>query len=55
MREFSHRMATTMAESTLAGMEAARQAGERFAQVASGILSGMAEAIKPGKEGQRKP
>jgi hypothetical protein len=55
MRDFSHRMATTMTETTLAGMEAARQMGERFAQIASGFLSGMAEAIKPEKGGDKKP
>lgn len=54
MREFSHRMATTMTETTLAGMDAARQMGERFAQIASGFLSGMAEAIRPGKDGEKK-
>jgi hypothetical protein len=54
MREFSQCMATTMTETTLASMDAARQMGERFAQIASGFLSGMAEAIRPGKDGEKK-
>jgi hypothetical protein len=47
VRDFSARMATTMTEGALAGMEAARHVGERFAAAASGILAGMAEALKP--------
>jgi hypothetical protein len=55
MREFSQRMATTMTETTLAGMETARQMGERFAQISSGFLSAMAMAIRPEKdEGKKK-
>jgi hypothetical protein len=46
-REFSARMTSAMSDSALAGMEAARQFGERFAAMASGLLSGMAEAIRP--------
>jgi Family of unknown function (DUF6781) len=46
-REFSGRMAGTMTESALAGMEAARTFGERFAALASGILQGMSEALRP--------
>jgi hypothetical protein len=53
VREFSQRMASTMTDTTLAGMDAARQMGERFAQIASGFLSGMAEAIRPGKDEDR--
>ena len=47
VRDFSARMATTMTEGAIAGMEAARHVGERFAAAASGILAGMAEALKP--------
>jgi hypothetical protein len=46
MREFSGRMAGTIAESTTATLEAALQFGERFAQAASGFLAGMSEALK---------
>jgi hypothetical protein len=46
-REFSGRMAGTFASSTTATLEAALQFGERFAQAASGFLSGMSEALKP--------
>jgi hypothetical protein len=31
-------------------VEAARQFGERFAALASGVLAGMAEAIRPDSE-----
>jgi len=51
-REFSGRMAGTMSESALAGMEAARTFGERFASLASGILQGMSEALRP--EGEKR-
>jgi hypothetical protein len=47
MREFSGRMAGTVASSTTATLEAALQFGERFAQAASGFLAGMSEALKP--------
>ena len=54
-REFSSRMASTMSESALAGMEAARTFGERFASLASGILQGMSEALRPEKDKGDKP
>jgi hypothetical protein len=47
MREFSGRMAGTLASATSATLEAALQFGERFAQAASGVLSGMSDALKP--------
>lgn len=54
-REFSGRMASTMSESALAGMEAARTFGERFALLASGILQGMSEALRPeGEKGKER-
>jgi len=53
-REFSARMASTMSESALAGMEAARAVGERFASLASGILAGMSEALRPDKSDDSK-
>ncbi|MEO8629007.1 MAG: DUF6781 family protein [Betaproteobacteria bacterium] len=53
MREFSGRMASTMTDTTVASVEAAREFGERFAQAASGFLSGMSEALKPGDKPKR--
>jgi hypothetical protein len=46
-RDFSMRMTATASDGAIAGMEAARQFGERFAALASGMLAGMAEAIRP--------
>lgn len=45
MTEFSTRMAATAQESTAASIEAARKMSERFAQVASGFLAGMSDAL----------
>ncbi len=45
VREFSARMTSAMGEGAVAGMEAARLFGERFAAMASGILAGMSEAL----------
>ena len=47
LREFGGRVGATMAETTVASMEAARLFGERFAQAASGFLLAMSEALKP--------
>jgi hypothetical protein len=52
-RDFSSRMASTVSDSALAGMEAARTFGERFASMASGILQGMSEALRPDKDEKR--
>jgi hypothetical protein len=46
-RDFSARMTATMSDTAIAGMEAARQFGERFAAMASGMLAGMSEALRP--------
>jgi hypothetical protein len=54
-REFSSRVAASASESALAGMEAARTFGERFAALASGILAGMSEALRPDRDADRKP
>jgi hypothetical protein len=56
LREVGSRVAATMADSTVTGMEAARVFGERFAQAASGFLSAMSEALKPDdkKPGDKK-
>ena len=53
-RDFSARMTATMSDSAIAGMDAARQFGERFAALASGVLAGMAEAIRPGEDRDKK-
>jgi hypothetical protein len=45
-RDVSARLGATMSEGAIAGIEAARQFGERFAAMASGILAGMSEALK---------
>jgi hypothetical protein len=51
-------MTATMSDTAIAGMEAARQFGERFAALASGILAGMSEALRPeprpGETGQKR-
>jgi hypothetical protein len=49
-RDFAARMTATMSEGAIAGVEAARQFGERFAALASGILAGMSEALRPDKD-----
>jgi hypothetical protein len=52
-RDFSARMTATMSEGAIAGVEAARQFGERFAALASGILAGMSEALRPDKDNDK--
>ncbi len=47
LRDFSMRMGATMSDSAVSGLELARQFGERFAAMTSGILAGMSEALKP--------
>lgn len=51
MNEFAHRMTTSYVDSTISGLEAARVLSARFALVASGILAGLADALReqPGK------
>ena len=46
-RDFSARMTATMSDGAIASMDAARQFGERFAALASGMLAGMSEALRP--------
>jgi Family of unknown function (DUF6781) len=50
LREFGGRVAATMADTTVAGMEAARLIGDRFAQAASGFLLAMSEVLKPDEQ-----
>ena len=45
MTEFTQRAATASMELTLAGIELAGEFGARFAQIASGVLAGAAEAL----------
>ena len=52
-RDFSARMTATMSEGAIAGVDAARQFGERFAALASGILAGMSEALRPDKDNDK--
>jgi hypothetical protein len=47
LREFGSRVAATVADTTVAGLDAARIFGERFAQAASGFLLAMSEALQP--------
>lgn len=49
MNEFAHSFANFSIDATIAGMEAASEFGARFASLASGILSGVADAL------QKKP
>lgn len=50
MREFSHRVASQMADAQVAGLEAARELNERFAQAASGFLQAMADSLREEKK-----
>lgn len=47
VREFSSRIGASASEGALAGMDAARVFAERFAALASGMLAGMSEALRP--------
>ena len=49
MNEFAHRFTIASIDATIAGLDAAGEFGARFAHLASGILSGVAEAL------QKKP
>ena len=51
-RDFSARLTSVMGEGAVAGMEAARQFGERFAAMTSGILAGMSEALRKERDGK---
>jgi hypothetical protein len=55
LAEFAQRASIASIEVTLAGIEAAGEVGARFAQVASGVLAGIADALrKPAAEAQEK-
>jgi hypothetical protein len=46
MNEFTHNLANFSIDATVAGMEVASEFGARFANLASGILSGVADALQ---------
>ena len=46
MGEFAQKFGAASFEATLTGLEAAADFGQRFSLIASGILSGMAEALR---------
>ena len=47
MGEFAQRFGAASLDVTIAGMQAAGEYGARFAMLASGILSGIADALRP--------
>ena len=47
MAEFAQRFSIASLDATVAGLEVAGEMGTRFAALASGILSGLAEALRP--------
>lgn len=57
MNEFAHRFTIASIDATIAGLDAASEFGARFANLASGILSGVAGALQkkpePAKQGTR--
>jgi hypothetical protein len=59
MGEFAQKFGAASFEATLTGLETAADFGQRFSLIASGVLSGMAEALRtePKKEatGSREP
>ena len=50
MNEFAHSFASFSIDATLAGLEVASEFGARFTQLASGILSGVADALQKKEE-----
>ncbi len=49
MTEFAHRFSVASIDTTIAGLEAASEFGTRFAMLASGMLAGLAEALRERK------
>ena len=49
MTEFAHRFSVASIDTTIAGLEAASEFGTRFAMLASGMLAGMADALRERK------
>jgi hypothetical protein len=54
MSEFAHRFSVASIDATIHGLEAAGEFGQRFALVTSGILAGIAEALRPPASSERK-
>ena len=55
MGDFAQRFSAASADAAIAGLEAAGQFGARFAAVASGVLGGLAEALRASAEKKDKP
>lgn len=55
LTELAHRFAVFSIDTGLAGLEAASEFGARFAHLASGILSGVADALKTPPEPPKGP
>jgi len=56
MGDFAQKFSSASVDATIAGLEAANEFGRRFAMVASGILGGLAEALRaPPPEKKDKP
>jgi ElaB/YqjD/DUF883 family membrane-anchored ribosome-binding protein len=52
--EFAQRFSAASIDMTLSGLEAASEFGQRFAQVASGMLAGIADALGEKRAGARE-
>ena len=55
MNELAHRFANLSIDATVAGLEVAGEFGARFANLASGILSGVADALQKRPEPPKRP
>jgi hypothetical protein len=53
MGDFAQRFSAASLDAAIAGLEAAGEVGSRFAQLASGILSGLADALQPKAPGPK--
>lgn len=55
MGDFAQKFSAASADAAIAGIEAAGQFGARFAAVASGVLGGLADALRASAEKKDKP
>jgi Family of unknown function (DUF6781) len=55
MGDFAQKFSAASADAAIAGLEAAGQFGARFAAVASGVLGGLADALRASAERKDKP
>jgi hypothetical protein len=55
MGDFAQKFSAASADAAVAGLEAAGQFGARFAAVASGVLGGLADALRASAERKDKP